>query len=135
MYQGAFTYDLDAVMPEAIKTGLFVSLCTIQAPSGIFNASGAPDGNYVDVAGLVDIPCTAPPPSEIRIQSTELKGLAEIMAAQLKHVLLNGYYPTLEAGIRSGWQAVIDGTVYDALGAESDSQGTQTRMEVKLATI
>ena len=122
-------------MPEAIRTGLFVSLCTIQAPSGGFGPSGAPVGPYADVAGLVNIPCTAPPPGETRILSTEVKELAEIMAAQLKHVLLDNYYPTLEAGVRVGWQALIDGTAYDILGAESDSNGQMTRMEVKLATI
>jgi hypothetical protein len=131
-------------MPQARASGLFVSLCSIQAPDGTLTASGAPSGNYVAVAGLQGIPCTAPPPSEARIQATQLKDLEDIISVQLKHVLLDGYYPTLEAGIRVGWQAIIgdnvggvmvNGVVFDILGAESDSQGTQSRMEVKLATV
>ena len=121
-------------MPQAIATGLFVSLFTAQKPSGNLGPSGAPDGTYVNVSGLVDIPCTAPPPSDARIQATEVRELEVIISSQLKHVLLNGYYPALESGIQSGWQAIIDGTTYICLGAESDSQGQLTRVEVKIST-
>lgn len=133
MYQG-LAIEISQVMPQAVNEGLFVSLFTAQAPDGLLGPSGAPSGNYANVAGLANIPCTAPPPSEARIQATQIKDLEDIISVQLKHVLLNGYYPQLEAGIRAGWQAVVDGTVYDLLGAESDSQGIMTRCEVKLAT-
>jgi len=134
MFQG-FQYEIESVMKEAVKTGRFQSLCTIQAPSGVFGPTGAPDGNYVDVAGLVNIACMDTPPSEIRIQSTELKDLEEILATRLKHILLDGYYYQIELGVPLGWRAVIDGVAFDLLGAESDSQAQQTRMEVKLASI
>ena len=52
MNQG-LQYEIEHVMVEANDTGLFVSLCTLQTPSGTFTLSGAPDGLYVDVAGLV----------------------------------------------------------------------------------
>lgn len=133
VYQG-LSYEIAEVMPEAVATGRFGSLFTAQQPSGNLGPSGAPDGTFVDVVGLVDIPCTAPPPSSARIQATEVKELEEIMAAQLKHVLLNGYYPTLEAGVQAGWQCIIDGVAYDMLGAESDSQGQMTHAEVRLAS-
>ena len=87
------------------------------------------------VAGLVNIACMDTPPSEIRIQSTELKDLEEILATRLKHILLDGYYYQIELGVPLGWRAVIDGVAFDLLGAESDSQAQQTRMEVKLASI
>lgn len=128
-------YDLEAVMTEAVATGLFGSLCTLQQPSGNLGPSGAPDGTYADVVGLVDIACTAPPPSEARIQATEVKAMAEIMAVELKHVLLSGYYPACEGGAAVGWRAVVDGVDYDLLGAESDSQGMMTRLAIKLAEI
>lgn len=130
MYQG-LSYEIAAVMPQARDTGLFVSLCTIQQPSGVFGPSGAPDGLWVDVTGLVEIPCTAPPISEARLQSTEVKALAEIMSRNILHVLLNGFY----APVSPAWRAVIDGTAYDILGTEHDSQSQMTRMEVQLAQI
>ena len=118
-------------MRAAIATGRFVSLCTIQKPDGLYGTSGAPSGRFTNVDGLVDIPCTAPPPSNASLQSTEVRALSDIMASELKHVLLNGYYPALEAGKSAGWVALLDGVPYFIMGAESDSQGTQTRMEVR----
>lgn len=126
-------------------SGLLSSLCTCQAPSEVLDDSGAPDGNYVDVAGLMNIPCTAPPPSDARIQATEVRALAEITAAELHHVLLNGYYPAIDLGWRNGWRLMlgdddgagnlINGYAYDIMGVESDSQEQLTRIEVKLATL
>lgn len=135
MYQG-LAYDIEQVMPEAIATGLFDSLATIQAPDGSFGASGAPSGNYVDVSGLVAIACIDAPPSDARIQATEAKSLADQLSLNMRHVLLSGYYPTIE----TDWRAVItksDGTtvvIYDIMGAESDSQTQMTRLEVRIVT-
>jgi len=122
-------------MPQALATGLFVSLATFQAPDGLSGPSGAPSNTFADVDGLVDIPCMNAPVSEIRIQALELAKLQEIEASSLRHVLLNAWYPQVEDGAANGWQVIVDGVVYDLMGAESDSQGTQTRMEIKLASI
>src|ERR1039458_899152 len=128
MNQNLIQSALNAVMPGAVSTGLFVSLFTAQAPSGTLGPSGSPDGLYSDVAGLVGIPCTAPPTSELRIQATEVRELEQIVASELHHVLLNSYYPALEAGWRGdgvppgAWQAVVDGVAYIIMGVESDSQ-------------
>ena len=128
-------------MVEAIDTGLFVSLCTLQTPSGTFTLSGAPDGLYNNVAGLVNIPCTAPPPAESRVQATTVRDLAEITASELHHVLLAGYYPSVDLGWRGEgadatgpWRALIDGWAYEIMGVESDSQSQMTRLMVKLTT-
>ena len=139
--QLALSYPMDVVR----ASGLLSSLCTCQAPSGVFDDSGAPDGNYVDVSGLVNIPCTAPPPSDARIQATEVRALAEITAAELHHVLLDNYYPAIALGWRGGWRLMlgdndgagnlINGFAYDIMGVESDSQEQLTRIEVKLATL
>jgi hypothetical protein len=129
------------VMPQALATGLFISLCTIQAPNGLANPDGSPqtDGNgnpiFVNVAGLVNIPCTAPPITDNSIQATEVKALAEILSEEILHVLLNSWYPQLQGGVTEGWQAVVDGTVYDLMGAESDSQEQMTRLKVRLAKV
>jgi hypothetical protein len=133
MYQG-LTQELAMVMPNAVATGLFVSLFTALMPDGGLGPSGAPDNNYIPVTTLTNIHCTAPPPSEARIQATEVKGLEEIMSAELKHVLLSGYYPAIETSNSLGWQCLIDGTQYDILGGESDSQKQMTRVEVRLAS-
>jgi hypothetical protein len=151
MNQDCIGMAIQMVMPATVATGRLVSLCTIQAPSGNFGPSGAPDGLYNDVAGLVAIPCTAPPPSSARVQATEVKALAEITAAELHHVLLDTWYPQLDAGWRGegspagAWAALIgandgsgnliDGYLYDILGVESDSQSQMTRMTVRLSTI
>jgi len=128
------------VMPTAVATGLFVSLFTAQAPDGLLGPTGAPSGNYANVAGLVGIPCTAPPTSDERIQADEVRKLEEIIASELHHVLLDGYYPALDAGWRGqgtppgAWQAVVDGVAYIIMGVESDSQNQMTRVQVRLAT-
>jgi hypothetical protein len=132
-------YEMGAVMPAATLTGLFVSLCTIQQPDVLYNPGGSPSGNYVNVVGFVNLPCMDAPPSIARVQATEVKALAEIMAKGLRHLLLGGYYPTLTTGQTTvtgqGWRAVVDGVAYDILGAEPDSQNTQTRLELQLVTV
>jgi hypothetical protein len=122
-------------MPEVIATGLLVSLFTAQMPSGNLGPSGAPDGLYIDVAGLVNIRCTAPPPSDARIQATEIKQLADISAAEMHHVLLDAWYPALDNGWRDGWRCVVDSVAYDIMGVESDSQMRMTRVMIKLVTV
>ena len=129
MNQG-IQYEISQVMPQAYAIGLFVSLCTIQRPSGNLDAAGYPDGAWANVAGLVNIPCMDAPPSQARVQSTEIKGLAETLAVAPRHVLLNGYFPAIVPQDR----AVVDSVVFDVLGSESDSQSGQTRMELRLAS-
>ena len=129
MTQG-LQFEIESVMVEALDTGMFVSLCTLQEPSGTFTAGGAPDGLYADVAGLVGIPCMAPP-----INAGETRTLAEIEASDMQRVLLDGYYPTMDAGWRNGWRAVVDGVAYDLAGVRSDSQSRMTDLTVKLVTV
>lgn len=131
----SLSYEIDAVMPMAVETGLFVSSCTFQAPDGLFGASGAPSGVYVDVAGLVGIACMDAPEAVPTITAGEQKTLQEIQAGQLRHVLLDDYYPTAVTGWPDGWRAVVDGVDYDVLGVEVDSQRTQTRVKLQLVTL
>jgi hypothetical protein len=132
---------IDGVMSSAISSGLFVSLATIQAPSQDFDSAGAWDGTYADVPGLVDIPCMAPPPSDARIQATENRALEEIASSEWHHVLLNGWYPTIDEGWRGdgtpagSWRMMIDGYPYEIAGVESDSQTQMTRLTARLTTI
>lgn len=148
MNQNFIALAIQGVMPAALATGLFVSLFTAQQPVPNIGETGAlGDGptDYVDVVGLVAIPCTAPPISTDAIQATEVRALEEITAAELHHVLLNGYYPALDLGWRGdqpnstgAWIARIawgdQMFNYTISGVESDSQSQMTRVKVKLAT-
>ncbi len=133
-------------MPEAQRTGLFVTtLCTVQLPSGTIGPSGAPNGLFANLAGVVGIECMSAPPSSARIQATDVKSLEEIMSIGLRHVLLMGYFPQIVSAVEAGARAVlttfdvtgalVDTTAYDVLGAEADSQIQMTRMELKFAAI
>ena len=142
MNQAAITLAIQGVMPAALATGLFVSSFTAQEPRPTQEANGAISFDYVNVSGLENIACTAPPESPSSITATEVRALEEITASELHHVLLNGYYPTLDAGWRGenadgkgAWIALIDGTQYEISGVESDSQSQMTRVRVKLASV
>ena len=121
------------VMPIAVASGLFVSLCTIQRPSGTLTADGSPDGLYVDVSGLVNIPCMNAPTSNSNITATERKTPAEIESDNSNHCLLSAYYPIIQPNTH--WRAVVDGVIYDILGAESDSQSQMTRLKLQICTV
>lgn len=66
-------------MPLARATGLFCSLCTFQAPSGVLTDNGYPDGTFVNVAGLVEIACQNAPSGGVggNIQATQKKDPTE----------------------------------------------------------
>lgn len=136
MYQGTGN-DFAALVQAVQEAGLMPSVCTIQAPSGNVGASGAPDGVWADVTGLTNIPCMNAPESVGSIVANEVKNIAEILSLSVRHVLLNGYYAQLDGlnwgGI--GWRAIVDGVTYDILGAERDSQSSQTRLKLRLTTL
>ena len=139
MYQG-IAYDLSAVMEEAVDSGLFVSLATVQMPTGEQTADGSPlmtggdsgDG-WKNVAGLVNIPCMDGPEADTRIRAKTDRQTEYIEAFQFRHVLLNGYYPSVEQF--DNWRAIVDGQAYDPLGVEHDSQSQQTRLLLQLAGV
>ncbi len=136
MNQDVIGYSTANFMARALATGLFISVCTIQRPSGTLTASGAPNDAYTDVSGLVDIACMDAPTSvAVKILSMEVRNQAEIMTDENRHVLLSGYYPTVVTGWAAGWRAIVDGTTYDIAGAECDSQHTQTRLELKAIAV
>ena len=137
MYQG-ITLDVNAVMPAANDTGLLISLCTVQAPDETYGSTGAPSGTYANVVGLVDIPCKNSPISSSSVTSGEIKNPAYIASKAQRKIVLDGYYSLLGDGRNwgeIGWRAIVDGITYDILGAESDSQDTQTQLKVQLVTL
>lgn len=130
--------DVSGVMDAALATGLFVSLCTIQAPPGTVNAQGGQNLNpadYIDVAGLTDIPCMQAVMTVIRPDVTDETKLGRYTKERnVSHVLLYGYFPEIE----QRHQAVIDGVPNDILAVEWSSQktiGKQTRLAVQVKTL
>ncbi len=132
----SLSYELDGIMPAVIATGLLVSLFTAQAPSSVLGGTGAPDGTYANVIGLVNIACTAPPYAfgDSSIRAEEMKAVPDIASLRFLHTLLDGYYPLLKTGWPQGWRCLIDGVNYDIIGVESDSQSKMTRVSVRLVT-
>lgn len=122
-------------MPAAFSTGLFVSLCTITVPSTTQGPTGNPVGTYTPLPEAVNIPCMDAPPSPARINATEIRDVAEIMAKGMRHVLLNQCFLDAPNWAGAGYLATVDGVVYELLGAENDSQTTQTRLDLQLATV
>jgi hypothetical protein len=139
MYQ-QMSYDIAAVMPAALATGLFVSLVTMQQPTGAQTTSGAPllsggdsgDG-WNNVAGMVNIPAMNAPESDARIRADQTKSIEMVEGIQLRHMLLGGYYPAIEEN--GNWRAMVDGIAYDVRGVESDSQSQMTRLKLQISSI
>jgi len=142
MNQDAIGIAIAGVMPAAFATGLFASLFTAQEPRPTQGPNGVIEFDYIDIAGLTNIPCTAPPESSGSIVATEMRELEEIRSSETHHVLLRAWYPQLDQGWRGengdgkgAWIALIDGYQYQIYGVESDSQSQMTRVSCKLVTL
>lgn len=143
MRQGIF--GVNDVMAAALATGLFVSRISFEAPDGLLGPSGAPSGVYVAISGLQRIQCMDAPDSVDRynIEATDTRTPAEIYASSLRHVLLNRYYSQLSPSTNWGdvaWRARVvnaqgEEGLYDVVGAEPDSQTTQTRVKLLKVTL
>jgi hypothetical protein len=136
----SITREIQSVMPTAYALGLFVSSASFFSPV----QEQGPTGNLIDsfspIAGLQDIPCMNAPESLLgRVSSDETRRTPHIEAERFRHVLLNAYFPALDTGFTQGagmgWQATVDGTMYDFLGGEGDSQQQMTRCKLQLVSI
>ncbi len=135
MQQG-LSLDLAHVMAEAVATGLFRSLATFYKPVKTQGPTGNYIGTTVTVSGMVNIPCMDAPFSIGQPKATEDKQPNQTLAESFRHVLLDGWYPLVSGAAPGwGWQVNIDGTLMDLIGAESDSQNTQTRISVQRVTL
>lgn len=145
MNQAILLGEIDQVMADALATGLFRSLCTIQAPDGVLGAGGAPSGTYANVAGLVDIVAMdAPAPEQLGpISGSESKSMGSVLSLSARHVLLDAYYPQLSPVTNwgdIGWRALMTDrtgnvTTYDITGADADSQQQMTRLRLQKARV
>lgn len=126
-------YELDAVMPEALGTGLFVSLCTIQQRTNTVGPTGQPDlTDWTDIPTLTDLECMKSMQRPfVTNQSATLREPQQFDTYTEYHVLLNGYYPQ----ILQQNQAIVDGNPYEIMAVEPDSQKRQTRLAVRVYTL
>ena len=135
MNQNAITYPLERYQGYAYNQGLFPSLGTLQQMVQDQGPTGNPTGTWTNVSGVVNIPCQDAPPSTARVQATEMKDVAEIMAKGLRHILLNTCFPDATTWAGTGSRFIVDGITYEVLGAENDSQLSQTRLDLQLVTL
>ncbi len=131
MYEG-LTYDLDQIMPTVVDSGLFVSVCNILQPDGLFDTGGAPSGNYTPVAGLQSIVCMRAPLRMASIGGTEQDSVERQQSTQPWHLLLDTYYPALDG--HTEYQAVVDGVTHKIVAIEHDSQHIMTRLHIEEVT-
>ena len=103
----------------------FPSLCTIQTPTVIEDASGAIIPGWEDFADHVDIPCSHGPSKGV-----EVKRADQTYVISNYMLSLRGYYPT----ITEVMQAVVDDVAYEVLLAQSDSHGVTTRILTRKVT-
>lgn len=131
MYQG-LGYDLQQTLRIWEQDQLDISLCTIsrrpQPP--VVNARGKVDmsrNQYVNVNALVNIACQLsvwrlkPDLAAVSRLEDRFDTLAE------RHALLDGYYPQ----ILQRDLATIDGTDYEIMAVETDSQHVLTRLALR----
>lgn len=129
-------YAVSQIMPQAALAGTFSSLVTFQRPDLTPRGpTGNLPGTFSNVTGLVNLPCMDAPPSIARVQATEMRDVAEIMAKGLRTILLDTCFTDAAMWAGNGYVANIDGVAYTLMGAENDSQLTQTRCTLQLVTI
>ena len=135
MNQAGLNFAFAGIMPASMATGMFPSLATLQQ----IGKTQGPTGNYTDVwgnvAGVINIPCKDAPPSIARVQATEVKAVAEIMAKGLRHVQLNQCFVGAPFWAAQASRLVVDGITYEVLGAENDSDLVMTRVDLQLVQL
>jgi hypothetical protein len=136
----SLSYEIGSVMPMVIESGIPVSFASFMQPPTTQGATGNLSGPYVAVAGLQNILCLDAPESIRIVASSEVRKEQEIEAGLFRHILLTGYYQAVIGAAGQDWQVVIldpsgESLTYTLLGADADSQCTQTRCRLQLITL
>ena len=97
----------------------FPSLCTIQEPTEVEDASGSIIEGWADFAGHVDLPCAHGPN-----KGREVKLADQTYVVSNYTLSLRGYYPTITEKMR----IVVDGRAFDIMLVQTDSHGMTTRI-------
>lgn len=136
MDQG-FSFVLAGVMQAVNASGLLTQVASFQLPSGEFSANGFPDGEFLPVDGLTELPCKVSSSRFDREAGATVKTMARQLAEGTGYVLFGAYYPQAEAVWRNGGRLVVDGVVYaneDLISVGGDSMGTHTSCLIRLVT-
>lgn len=132
----SLSYEIARVMPLAYAEGQFVSFASFAAPPTTQGPTGNYVGAYVPVASLQNIPCKDDPYSERVISADQKRSLDLIQSSRVRHILLYQNYSAPLFGADAGWQVTVNdpngvSILYTLLGADQDSQATQTRCHLQ----
>ncbi len=138
MNQG-LVYELDSVTPAIAQTGLQSSLCTIfvraqSAGLPVVDAMGQVDtanGDYTVLPGHSNIACQLAVNKLRPDEGGVIRRVEQYDTSGQRTLELNGYYPL----ILQQHLAQVDGTVYEVMAVEPDSQKQITRLGVRLYTL
>jgi hypothetical protein len=126
-------YEFEAVMPAVAADGLFNATCTIKQRTNTVSALGQLNmTGYEPIADLTNIACRfAPQAPGGPPQGDVTRMQQQFDTRTLYHVLLDGYYPE----ILQQYLANIDGTDYEIMAVENDSDFQMTRLAVRVYTL
>jgi len=123
------TSEFEAVVPAVYAQGLFNSLATIkQRPNTVTALGQTVMMDYEPIVGLENIPCMIAAQSPTTPPQTDTTRMQQQFDTRSQfHVLLDGYYPT----IQQQYLAEVNGTGYEIMAVEFDSQQTMTRLATR----
>ncbi len=135
----SLTTAIARVMPLVRQTGLQSSLCTIfvraqSAGLPVVDAMGQVDtanGDYTILAGHSNIACQLAVNKLRPDEGGVIRRPEQYDTSGQRTLELNGYYPL----ILQQHLAQVDGTVYEVMAVEPDSQKQITRLGVRLYTL
>ena len=98
---------------------------TIQAVAEPQDSYGAPDENWADRVGYIDLECRLAPSGGQEVKRTD-----QTYAVSTHIIAITGYYP----GIDEKDRAVVGTETFDILLVESDGQSESTRLIAEIVT-
>jgi hypothetical protein len=135
----SLAYEFTQVVPQVVATGVQVSLCTIfvraqNAGLPVVDAMGQVDtanGDYTVLPGHSNIACQLAVNKMRPDEGGVIRRPEQYDTSGQRTLELNGYYPL----IIQQHLAQVDGTVYEVMAVESDSQKQITRLAVRLYSL
>ena len=135
----SLAYEFTQVVPQVIATGVQSSLCTIfvraqAAWLPVVDAMGQVDtanGDYTVLPGHSNIACQLAVNKMRPDEGGVIRRPEQYDTSGQRTLELNGYYPL----ILQQHIAQVDGTTYEVMAVESDSQKQITRLAVRLYTL
>lgn len=131
----SLTVDIQAAMTIAVASGLFVSTCSFYEPPAAQGPTGNPEGDWTPVSDMQGVQCMDAPLNVGTPTATEARSMEDILSESYRHVLIPSRHTVLSTATERGWRVSVTTSgytaLYDVLGVEPDSQGTQARMKLQ----